>query len=772
MAADQKYKRTEYTDGSVVLSNLRNKKGIPIFSLNDSYTATKVTTWYDGSTMDDSKADGKIYLKLKDTGEYFKVNLPNNKELFLEKDTMAQMRALSSTDILLLKMGYYKGVRLNGYYTEGDTPTPIEYYLSDTTESDDGGSVIDVGGVKLETKISIGNLYIWGVIPNNMDVSDNFQKAVDYAIKNKLGSLILTNGIFNIDKQIVFNEGGVDIIGQGTLKREESWSDRGQEFGTILKIKDGIQGAFKFSKNVKDGFTIKGIGFHKKGNRTVGNSVAIYFNSEWNGPTWPVVIKECQFRGFNTAFYVQNDSQQYIIAFLQFNNNSFSQNDYCVKFGYSNTVGENLGSRNLTWGFTFSHNYCHDNSTILDILVSYDTANIFNNNLEGNIVFSDGTIPEYALNIEVYGCRVCVKDNHFESAMSSFCRISALLKDSNGNYYPLNQSQGYSSDYNIAEIKGNNLRGANFNESQRPFTIINCKLYNYQTEKCFVRNCFVDGILYNLYSYNEPSKGQPVSFIATKVPAVLNTAYTKDCYYIKNLKLDSSNSIFYKNIGGIEYLSRDTTIKNIATDLPVKLKSGDNNINLSCISNLFLEFSLLINGNGIGTGGMPTFIKNESDMWFLTYNFYIKKDSSTESISIYLNPPEDTTFSRNLTVTAFQGVQGKFSNTFYDYSRAVNVRSLKGIFEVGDSYLDENNQFKKCIKAGTIGTITGTYNSNASTSQITVTTNTPIPDGTYLVFGDDSIRVINRISTNVYLCEGISANLTNATLELKVPEFV
>lgn len=146
----QKVIRSVYSDGSVVLSNIRNDKGFPIFKENDTITATKVTTWYDGTPMEVGKADGKVYLRYKPTGEFFLVNLPNWGETFLEKDTMQQMRDMSFTEILLLKAGYYKGVTLNGYYAEGDTPAPIEYYLSDTTSNDDGGSVILVGSVKLE----------------------------------------------------------------------------------------------------------------------------------------------------------------------------------------------------------------------------------------------------------------------------------------------------------------------------------------------------------------------------------------------------------------------------------------------------------------------------------------------------------------------------------------------------------------------------------------------------------------------------------------------
>src|SRR5690606_8476998 len=69
---------------------------------------------------------------------------------FIEKDTVAELRAISAREIWAIQNGYYKGVKLNGYYAKGDTPAPIEYYLSDTTEEDDGGSVFEVGGIKLE----------------------------------------------------------------------------------------------------------------------------------------------------------------------------------------------------------------------------------------------------------------------------------------------------------------------------------------------------------------------------------------------------------------------------------------------------------------------------------------------------------------------------------------------------------------------------------------------------------------------------------------------
>lgn len=196
MATVQRASMIQYPDGQVVIHNIRKKRvSIPVFGANESYSATLVNTWYDGTAMDDSKADGSIYFKLKAlpsgadsslaqyVGSYFRLNLPNEGELFLEKDTMQEMRNLSSAEILLIQMGYYKGVKLNGYYTKGDTPGPIEYNLSTTSSFDDGGSVIEVGSIKLEHKFAgeINILYFGAVGDNNTDDTLSIQNAFDYA---------------------------------------------------------------------------------------------------------------------------------------------------------------------------------------------------------------------------------------------------------------------------------------------------------------------------------------------------------------------------------------------------------------------------------------------------------------------------------------------------------------------------------------------------------------------------------------------------------------
>jgi len=234
---NQKYIRTEYSDGGVVLSNLRNKKGIPVIGLDAGYTATKVTTWYDGTPMDDSKADGKVYLKLKDTGEYFKANLPNDKELFLEKDTMAQFRGLSSVEMLLLKMGYYKGVRLNGYYTKGDTPAPIEYYISDVSQTDNGGNVIEVGGVKLE-HIFTESIYTeyFGLRTSSSptEVFTCIQNCFDAGELYKVRNVYIQEGdyiISTINQSLIYRISDSSLYFKGSLKLADNTA---RLIGTLL----------------------------------------------------------------------------------------------------------------------------------------------------------------------------------------------------------------------------------------------------------------------------------------------------------------------------------------------------------------------------------------------------------------------------------------------------------------------------------------------------------------------------------------------------------
>lgn len=65
---------------------------------------------------------------------------------------MADMRGLSASEIASLQgtSPTFAGVELLGYYEKGDTPASIIYFLSSTVKPDNGGEIIEVGGIKLE----------------------------------------------------------------------------------------------------------------------------------------------------------------------------------------------------------------------------------------------------------------------------------------------------------------------------------------------------------------------------------------------------------------------------------------------------------------------------------------------------------------------------------------------------------------------------------------------------------------------------------------------
>lgn len=227
----QKYRIEKYSDNSVVLSNVRNNIEVPILGVNETITATRVSQWYDDSVMDDSKVDGKIYLKFKGEGEYknsyFKANLPNDKLLFLEKDTMQDMRDISSTEVLLLKMGYYRGVRLNGYYKKDDTPNSIDYFISNTANADDGGSVIDIEDIKLEHNFgSVVDVRYFGLKVGDDEnyYIDNILTALSYNI-GQPKIVQLPSGVIWSDKRIRIPSNTI-LQGEGKNNTFIKWKPR------------------------------------------------------------------------------------------------------------------------------------------------------------------------------------------------------------------------------------------------------------------------------------------------------------------------------------------------------------------------------------------------------------------------------------------------------------------------------------------------------------------------------------------------------------------
>lgn len=124
---------------------------------------------------------------------------------FIEKDTMADMRSLSSREIWALENNYFKGVKLNGYYTKNDTPASIIYYISSTSEIDDGGSVIEINTIKLHHKFEGDiDLKYFGIFGDNSNISSKIQKVINNSnIKNT--QLLFSKGNYKIKNVLLKN---------------------------------------------------------------------------------------------------------------------------------------------------------------------------------------------------------------------------------------------------------------------------------------------------------------------------------------------------------------------------------------------------------------------------------------------------------------------------------------------------------------------------------------------------------------------------------------
>ncbi|MGN7990537.1 glycosyl hydrolase family 28-related protein [Pedobacter sp. 22226] len=320
----------------------------------------------------------------------------------------------------------------------------------------------------------------------------SFQKAVDYCEKNGRKSLLIPFGNYYISKSIFFKRGGVQIIGTGALLREESWLSstnqtykvNNQDKGSIITVENNINGIV-FDKDLADPIRITDVQFRVVKGRKQGTTTAVLFRSEFKGPTWPFIIERCRFTGFNFAVRFSSKNQ-YNVAFVQFRQNAFNQNDECVYFDDIEKT-KSTGIRNLSWGFTFENNVCHDNSRIIRAGFAKDAVNIKDNNMEGNIPYSSGKKPKFIIDIEISNCTVNFEGNHFESTIADAVYISSIFKDKENNNLPYIGTTASGSS-NKVFIKGNNFDGVD-KKMFKTFCLKGLLVYNYDQVPLFVDEC-------------------------------------------------------------------------------------------------------------------------------------------------------------------------------------------------------------------------------------------------------------------------------------------
>lgn len=208
-------------------------------------TYNVVTEWYDGTPMDSTKVDDDlVYISYE--GKFLRENFIKEQDTFLEKNTVQQTRSLSTKEILLLKMGVYKGIGLSGYYQEGDTPGRIEYFLSNTSEEDDGGSVFQVGGIKLEHKF-VGEIDLsYFGIKVGLDVLDNHErvnKAITYSTRNGNITIISPTGHYDFFNTVTIPVSNTSIFGEDV---STTWWYNGN--GTFIECRNPLDAGLQSIK--------------------------------------------------------------------------------------------------------------------------------------------------------------------------------------------------------------------------------------------------------------------------------------------------------------------------------------------------------------------------------------------------------------------------------------------------------------------------------------------------------------------------------------------
>ena len=417
------------------------------------------------------------------------------------------------------------------------------------------------------------------------DDTNALQRAVTYCENNSIKALYIPNGNYLIKKSIVFNKGGLQIIGTGALLREESWlhlqkqfSDNAPFSGCSFIIEKNIEG-FVFSKSVADPVRIRDIQFVAKEGRKVGSTTAISFKSEFWGPTWPFIIERCHFRGFNYAVKFQSPNQ-YCVAFVQVNNCAFSQNDECIYFSDIPTIKgtPTVGYRNLCWGFTFNQNKCHDNSRVIRGTFAKDLISITNNNMEGNIPYANGNVPSFIVDIELSHATINFEGNHFESIVSDAVYVSSVFKGLDGNYLTMSGTTALD-EKNKIFIKGNNFDG--INSKYKPFTLKGLLVYNYDPYNLYIDASDIrenNSNSLNLYLTDYAAKNG--TNIKTEVGKYENS-HLSNTDYLQKLSVtivskNNSPKILLSPISNLPFLVADNSVEQFLTTYKDNLQVSSN----------------------------------------------------------------------------------------------------------------------------------------------------------------------------------------------------
>lgn len=522
-----------------------------------------IKNWYDGSPMDDSKLDPVVFQKKDNI--YYQRTFDDLDTKNLIKENIEDLKNISETEILLLKMGVYKSVEVQGYFERGDTPKPINYYLSESIQNDNGGNRIDsIAGDKFECFFtSMVDASYFGVITGKT-CADNFQRLIDFAYKKEI---VLGNGGYYFDKSVVLKS-GLRIIGVGNVGS----IDGSAIIPTADKINDPDFVIFINDDSIED-VTIFNVRTYKGGygykfdisnyHVTKFNWVFCVFQEHIN---WPIsfegdAVNGAYVNNWDTCFF---KSTKGVYCQGSFNINTFT------KCGFENMTGEYLKL---------------DEPAVVSQNINFNKCrfeSVSNQNVASCFVTKGKTYGFY------------VKDCYFESV---FTVIHDSLDTENINYQDNTHTSSTANAFtlnidggNISLINNNTIVAMVLNLSNNakvPLCIGN-KFLNYSghTPETF-------GVINNTYG-DAPKSVSNLGFL------------NKGVKYLGNGILDSGEYVF----------SKDAT-HNTPFALLTFTGGSDEGQGFTSRSNLSLE--ILINVNATNDGGQT---KQKTYKFLVNVSFY------------------------------------------------------------------------------------------------------------------------------------------------------
>lgn len=627
------------------------------------------------------------------------------------------------------------------------------------------------------------------------DDSEAIQKAVDFCERTSQKTLFFPPGNYLLNTPIESTRGGVKFIGSGAFLREESWWNGQQPhspFSGCSLIVPKNNSAFVFKSTVTDPIYIDSIQFLAKEGITQGSTFAIDFKSEFDGPTWPFVVRDCHFRGFNRAISFKSPTE-YNVASVQISGCAFSKNDECVYFGFA----DDNEKRNLCWGFLFENNKCHDNARVIYGSFAKDLVRIIDNNFEGSIDFSYTTDPakpkHYSVDIEVNNCTVQFFGNHFETMHSNAVYISSLPKNSNGDYISIAGTTALSNQ-NKVEISGNNtdgMAGDGFIE----FDLSGLQVTNKDSSNLYVDACeIVENLATspNIFlNKNAKKNGTIIKLSDTKGSSYL---FDNTLNNLTTVKVPSSKTLY---IDGEQYDS----FGNKDNSSPVFFNGGATITFKERPSYLGAAFKIDQRlGNFVSDGFFSIFYQENNIIHSLPALKYVKgmlSQKGGEGLFILILPAENlypsitdfNGFSAGLTMYNLQEKNiliatdityftiGENNPKILPYYQKSNVVEKVGTFEKGQTFADTAGNLNVVKQSGTIDS--GNFLNNVTASGTNgkeyldfVSNSEKLTIGQYIKIGNlpDIYRIVGcKDGTKFYLNKDLTSSFSNSQVTFSPP---